>query len=172
MISSAAFLTSSPPREMTPGTKREEVEVRRNGPPAGMPEPWSYTLAASETRRQILRLLQQGVRSSRGPREELGDPPDVRRLSSSRSFFRGPSGRSSGHLPTERATALVFQVTHVGRILEPPRAGRQGIYRRIQGRTSLRELEDLESKLAAGDIAEEMYFKRRKELRRGYSLAL
>jgi len=35
-----------------------------------------------------------------------------------------------------------------------------------------RELESLESKLAAGEIAEEMYFKRRKELEARYTLAL
>src|SRR2546428_312286 len=35
-----------------------------------------------------------------------------------------------------------------------------------------RELEALEAKLAAGEIAEEMYFKRRKELEARYSLAL
>src|SRR5438552_138131 len=35
-----------------------------------------------------------------------------------------------------------------------------------------RELESLEAKLAAGEIAEEMYFKRRKELETRYELAL
>ncbi len=35
-----------------------------------------------------------------------------------------------------------------------------------------RELETLEARLAAGEIAEEMYFKRRRELEARYSLAL
>jgi len=172
MISSAAFLTSSPPREMTPRTNGKNVEVRRNDSPAGMREPLELIrIAASETRRQILRLLQQGFDHP----EDLGKKLKIRRTSVDKQlaelFSWGLVDRAAVFPPNGRPR-IVFQVTQRGkdlldlleRVVKEYTGGFKADF--------VRELEDLESKLAAGEIAEEMYFKRRKELETRYSLAL
>src|SRR6267378_1166515 len=74
------------------------------------------------------------IRSPRGSREETQDPPDFCRQAARGALLTGPR-RSSGRLPTERATEhrLPGHPTREGS-LGPPREGRQGIYGRIQGR--------------------------------------
>src|SRR5437879_12471308 len=78
MTSSAAGPTSSPRREMTYDTRGKNVEVRRNDSPTGMPEVLELIrVAASETRRQLLRLLHQGF----DHQEHLAKKLKIRRTS-------------------------------------------------------------------------------------------
>ena len=63
---------------MTSDAKGKNVEVGRNDSPAGMPEPLELIrVAGSETRRQILRLLQKGFDHP----EDLAKKLKIRRTS-------------------------------------------------------------------------------------------
>ena len=74
--------------------------------------------------------------------------------------------------PPNGRPRIVYQVTQRGRdlldLLERVVKEYTGSFRA----DFQRELEALETKLAAGEIAEEMYFKKRKELEARYSSAL
>src|SRR2546427_6042549 len=137
-----------------------------------MPEPLELIrIAGSETRRQILRLLQQGFDHP----EDLAKKLKIRRTSVDKQlvelFAWGLVDRAAIFPPNGRPR-IVFQVTQRGKDLLDL------LERVVKEYTSsfksdfARELEALEAKLAAGEIAEEMYFKRRKELEGRYSLAL
>jgi len=170
--SSAPLPTSSPREEMTYETKGKNVEVGRNDSPAGMPEPLELIrIAASETRRQILRLLQQGFDHP----EDLAKKLKIRRTSVDKQlaelFQWGLVDRAAIFPPNGRPR-IIYQVTQRGkdlldlleRVVKEYTVAFKGDF--------ARELEGLEAKLAAGEIAEEMYFKRRKELELRYALAL
>jgi len=172
MIPSAGFSTSSPSGETTSDAKGKNVEVGRNDSPAGMPESLELIrIAGSETRRQILRLLQKGFDHP----EDLAKKLKIRRTSVDKQlvelFAWGLVDRAAIFPPNGRPR-IVYQVTQRGKDLLDL------LERVVKEYTSsfksdfARELEALEAKLAAGEIAEEMYFKRRKELEARYSLAL
>lgn len=172
MISSAAVSTSSPCQEMTSETKRKNVEVDRDDSPAGMPEPLELIrIAASETRRQILRLLQQGFDHP----EDLAKKLKIRRTSVDKQlaelFAWGLVDRAAIFPPNGRPR-IVYQVTQRGKDLLDLLERVVNEYTATFKADFERELEALEAKLAAGEIAEEMYFKRRKELEARYTLAL
>ncbi|OGS46737.1 MAG: hypothetical protein A3K66_00880 [Euryarchaeota archaeon RBG_16_67_27] len=128
-------------------------------------------IASSETRRQILRLLQQGFDHP----EDLAKKLKIRRTSVDKQlvelFDWGLVDRAAMFPPTGRPR-IVYQVTQRGRdlldALERVVKEYSAAFRSDFGR----ELEALEAKLAAGEIAEEMYFKRRKELEARYGLVL
>lgn len=140
--------------------------------PRTVPEPLELVrIASSETRRQILRLLQQGFDHP----EDLAKKLKIRRTSVDKQlaelFSWGLVDRAAVFPPTGRPR-IVYQVTQRGkdlldlleRVVKEYTVGFRGDFQR--------ELEGLEARLAAGEIAEEMYFKRRKELESRYSLAL
>src|SRR2546428_11888042 len=78
MIPSAGVPTSSPSGETTSNAKGKNVEVGRHDSPSGMPEPLELIrIAGSETRRPILRLLQEGLDHP----EELATKLTIRRSS-------------------------------------------------------------------------------------------
>ena len=128
-------------------------------------------IASSETRRQILRLLQRGFDHP----EDLAKKLKIRRTSVDKQlvelFDWGLVDRAAMFPPTGRPR-IVYQVTQRGRdlldALERVVKEYSAAFRSDFGR----ELETLEAKLAAGEIAEEMYFKRRKELEARYGLVL
>ena len=128
-------------------------------------------IASSETRRQILRLLQRGFDHP----EDLAKKLKIRRTSVDKQlvelFDWGLVDRAAVFPPTGRPR-IVYQVTQRGRdlldALERVVKEYSAAFRSDFGR----ELEALEAKLAAGEIAEEMYFKRRKELEARYGLVL
>src|SRR5438046_8879257 len=164
MTSSAALPTSSPREEMTSGARRKIVEGCRNDSQAGMPEPLELIhIAGSETRGQILRRLQQGFDHP----EDLAKQLKIRRTSVDKQlaelFQWGLVDRAAIFPPNGRPR-IVYQVTQRGKDLLDL------LERVVKEYTSsfksdfTRELEALESKLAAGDIAEDMYFNRSKEL--------
>ena len=137
-----------------------------------MPDPFELVqVASSETRRAILRLLQQGFDHP----EDLAKKLKVRRTSVDKQlvelFNWGLVDRAAVFPPTGRPR-IVYQVTQRGRdLLE--------LLERVVKEYSAgfradfdRELEALEAKLAAGEIAEEMYFRRRKEVETRYALVL
>lgn len=157
---------------MTSERKGKNVEVCRNDSPDEMPEPLELIrIAASETRRQILRLLQQGFDHP----EDLAKKLKIRRTSVDKQlaelFAWGLVDRAAIFPPNGRPR-IVYQVTRRGKdlldLLE--RVVRE--YTASFKTDFERELEALETRLAAGEIAEEMYFKRRKELEARYTLAL
>jgi predicted ArsR family transcriptional regulator len=157
---------------MTSGGEGKNVEVDRNDSRARMPEPLELVrVAASETRRQILQLLQQGFDHP----EDLAKKLKIRRTSVDKQlvelFQWGLVDRAAVFPPNGRPR-IVYQVTQRGRDLldHLERVVRE--YTLGFKSDFARELETLEAKLAAGEIAEEMYFKRRKELESRYSLAL
>lgn len=157
---------------MTSETKGKNLEVAREDSPGGMPEPLELIrIAGSETRRQILRLLQQGFDHP----NDLAKKLKIRRTSVDKQlgelFTWGLVDRAAIFPPNGRPR-IVYQVTTRGKDL-------LDLLERVVKEYAIsfkadfeRELEALEAKLAAGDIAEEMYFKRRKELEARYSLAL
>ena len=137
-----------------------------------MPEPLELVrIASSETRRQILRLLQQGFDHP----EDLAKKLKIRRTSVDKQLLElfewGLVDRAAVFPPNGRPR-IVYQVTQRGRdLLE--------LLERVvkEYTTSFRsdyehELGVLEEKLAAGEIAEEMYFKKRKELEARYASIL
>ncbi|HKZ88906.1 MAG TPA: hypothetical protein VJ300_01475 [Thermoplasmata archaeon] len=128
-------------------------------------------IAASDTRRQILRLLQQGFDHP----EDLGKKLKIRRTSVDKQLvelFEWGLVDRAAVFPATGRPRIVFQVTQRGRDLLDL------LQRVVQEYSSgfradfQRELEALEGKLAAGDIAEEMYFRRRKELETRYAVVL
>lgn len=126
-------------------------------------------IAASETRRQILRLLQQGFDHP----EDLAKKLKIRRTSVDKQLvelFRwGLVDRAAVFPPTGRPR-IVYQVTQRGKdlldVLE--RVVRE--YTAAFRADFDRQLEGLEAQLASGEIAEEMYFKRRKEIEARYEI--
>lgn len=137
-----------------------------------MPEPLELVrIAASETRRQILVLLQQGFDHP----EDLAKKLKIRRTSVDKQLLElfqwGFVDRAAVFPPNGRPR-IVYQVTRRGRDLL------ELLERVVKEYTATfradydRELETLEAKLAAGEIAEEMYFKKRKELEARYASVL
>ncbi len=137
-----------------------------------MPEPLELVrIAASETRRQILVLLQQGFDHP----EDLAKKLKIRRTSVDKQLLElfqwGFVDRAAVFPPNGRPR-IVYQVTQRGRDLL------ELLERVVKEYTATfradydRELETLEAKLAAGEIAEEMYFKKRKELEARYASVL
>ncbi len=128
-------------------------------------------IASSETRRQILRLLQQGFDHP----EDLAKKLNIRRTSVDKQlvelFGWGLVDRAAVFPPTGRPR-IVYQVTQRGkdlldmleRVVKEYSASFKGDFER--------QMEALEARLAAGEIAEEMYFKKRKELEARYALVL
>ncbi len=137
-----------------------------------MPEPLELVrIAASETRRQILRLLQQGFDHP----DDLSKKLKIRRTSVDKQLLElfqwGLVDRAAIFPPNGRPR-IVYQVTQRGRDL-------LDLLERVVKEYAVafrsdydRELETLEAKLAAGEIAEEMYFKKRKELEARYGSIL
>jgi predicted ArsR family transcriptional regulator len=157
---------------MTSEDDGKNVEVRPNDSPRRMPEPLELIrIAASETRRQILWLLQQGFDHP----EDLAKKLKIRRTSVDKQlaelFQWGLVDRAAIFPPNGRPR-IVYQVTQRGKdlldLLERVVKEYTGAFKA----DFARELEALEARLAAGEIAEEMYFKRRKELETRYTLAL
>lgn len=137
-----------------------------------MPEPLELVrIASSETRRQILRLLQQGFDHP----EDLSKKLNIRRTSVDKQllelFAWGLVDRAAVFPPNGRPR-IVYQVTQRGKdlldLLERVVKEYAAAFRSDHDR----ELESLEAKLAAGEIAEEMYFKKRKELDARYASIL
>lgn len=137
-----------------------------------MPEPLELVrIASSETRRQILRLLQQGFDHP----EDLAKKLKIRRTSVDKQlvelFQWGLVDRAAVFPPNGRPR-IVYQVTQRGRdlldLLERVTKDYTATFRADYDR----ELESLEAKLAGGEIAEEMYFKKRKELEARYASVL
>ena len=117
MIPSAGVPTSSPSRETTSDAKGKNVEVGRHDSPAGMPEPLELIrIAGSETRRQILRLLQQGFDHP----EDLAKKLKIRRTSVDKQlvelFAWGLVDRAAIFPPNGRPR-IVYQVTQRGKDL-------------------------------------------------------
>jgi len=124
-------------------------------------------IVASATRLQILKLLQQGFDHP----EDLAKKMKVRRQAVDKQlvelFDWGLVDRAAIFPPTGRPR-IVYQTTRRGKELvdlldraaKEFREGFHGDFRR--------EMDDLEAKLAAGEVAEEMYFKKRKELEARY----
>ncbi len=137
-----------------------------------MPEPLELVrIASSETRRQILRLLQQGFDHP----DDLAKKLKIRRTSVDKQLLElfqwGLVDRAAVFPPNGRPR-IVYQVTQRGRDLL------ELLERVVKEYTATfradydRELESLEAKLAGGEIAEEMYFKKRKELDARYASIL
>jgi len=137
-----------------------------------MPEPLELVrIASSETRRMILRLLQQGFDHP----EDLAKKLKIRRTSVDKQLLElfqwGLVDRAAVFPPNGRPR-IVYQVTQRGRdlldLLERVTKEYTATFRADYDR----ELESLEAKLAGGEIAEEMYFKKRKELEARYASVL
>ncbi len=128
-------------------------------------------IASSETRRQILRLLQQGFDHP----EDLAKKLKIRRTSVDKQlaelFAWGLVDRAAVFPPSGRPR-IVYQVTSRGKDLLDLLERVVKEYSDSFHKDFERELEALEAKLAAGEIAEEMYFKRRKELEGRYGVVL
>jgi predicted ArsR family transcriptional regulator len=128
-------------------------------------------IASSDTRRQILRLIQQGFDHP----EDLAKKLKIRRTSVDKQlvelFGWGFVDRAAVFPPTGRPR-IVYQVTQRGRDLLDLLERVVKEYSSAFRADFERELEGLEAKLAAGEIAEEIYFKRRKEIEGRYRLVL
>lgn len=126
-------------------------------------------IAASETRRQILRLLQHGFDHP----EDLAKKLKVRRTSVDKQlvelFQWGLVDRAAVFPPTGRPR-IVYQVTQRGKDLLEVMERVVKEYMIAFRADFDRELEALETQLASGEIAEEMYFKRRKEIEKRYEI--
>ncbi len=137
-----------------------------------MPEPLELVrIASSETRRQILRLLQQGFDHP----EDLSKKLNIRRTSVDKQLvelFQWGFVDRAAVFPPDGRPRIVYQVTQRGRDLLDLLERVVKEYHAAFRSDYERELEALEAKLAAGDIAEEMYFKRRKELEARYASVL
>jgi len=137
-----------------------------------MPEPLELVrIASSETRRQILRLLQQGFDHP----EDLAKKLKIRRTSVDKQLLElfqwGLVDRAAIFPPNGRPR-IVYQVTQRGRDLLDLLERVVKEYRDLFRLDYDRELETLEGRLASGEIAEEMYFKKRKELEARYASVL
>ncbi len=124
-------------------------------------------IATTPTRLQILKLLQQGFDHP----EDLAMKMKVRRQAVDKQltelFYWGLVDRSAVFPPTGRPR-IVYRVTKRGGDLVALMERAAQDFRASFREDFERELEDLESKLAAGEIAEEMYFKKRKEVEARY----
>jgi predicted ArsR family transcriptional regulator len=124
-------------------------------------------IVASATRLQILKLLQQGFDHP----EDLAKKMKVRRQAVDKQlvelFDWGLVDRAAVFPPTGRPR-IVYQVTRRGKDLVDllDRATKE-YHDGFRGDFQ-RELDDLEAKLAAGEVAEEMYFKKRREIESRY----
>ncbi len=137
-----------------------------------MPEPLELVrIASSETRRQILRLLQQGFDHP----DDLAKKLKIRRTSVDKQLLElfgwGLVDRAAIFPPNGRPR-IVYQVTQRGKDLLDLLERVVNEYRASFRSDYDRELESLETRLAAGEIAEEMYFKKRKELESRYTSIL
>ncbi len=133
-----------------------------------MPDPLELIrVAVSEARAQVLRLLVQG----------FDHPADIaRKLRVQRQsvdkqlaelFTWGLVDRSAVFPPNGRPR-IVYQITGRGRdLLELLDRTAKAFLDAFRSDYQL-ELEALEAKLAAGEIAEEMYFKQRKDIQGRY----
>jgi len=125
-------------------------------------------IATGPTRLQILKLLQQGFDHP----EDLAKKMKVRRQAVDKQlselFFWGLVDRSAVFAPTGRPR-IVYMITKRGGDLVALLEGAAREFRATFRQDMERELEELESKLAAGEIAEEIYFKRRKEIEARYT---
>jgi len=124
-------------------------------------------VAASPTRLQILKLLQQGFDHP----EDVAKKLKVRRQAVDKQlvelFGWGLVDRAAVFPPTGRPR-IVYQVTQRGKdLVDLLEKSAQDFRASFRGDFE-RELEALEAKLAAGEIAEEMYFKKRKEIESRY----
>ncbi len=137
-----------------------------------MPEPLELVrVASSETRRQILRLLLQGFDHP----EDLAKKLKIRRTSVDKQLLElfqwGLVDRAAVFPPNGRPR-IVYQVTQRGRdlldLLERVVKEYSASFRADYDR----ELESLEADLAAGRVAEEMYYRKRKELDARYASVL
>ena len=124
-------------------------------------------IVASATRLQILKLLQQGFDHP----EDLAKKMKIRRQAVDKQlvelFDWGLVDRAAVFPPTGRPR-IVYQVTRRGKDLVDllDRAAKE--YQEGFRGDFQREMDDLEAKLAAGEIAEEMYFKKRREIEARY----
>ena len=137
-----------------------------------MPEPLELVrIASSETRRQILRPLQQGFDHP----DDLAKKLKIRRTSVDKQLLElfgwGLVDRAAIFPPNGRPR-IVYQVTQRGKDLLDLLERVVNEYRASFRSDYDRELESLETRLAAGEIAEEMYFKKRKELESRYTSIL
>lgn len=125
-------------------------------------------IATTPTRLQILKLLQQGFDHP----EDLAKKMKVRRQAVDKQlaelFFWGLVDRSAVFAATGRPR-IVYRITKRGGDLVTLLERAAQDFRATFRQDLERELESLESKLAAGEIAEEMYFKRRKEIEARYA---
>ncbi len=128
-------------------------------------------ISSSETRRQILRLLLQGFDHP----EDLAKKLKIRRTSVDKQLIElfnwGLVDRAAVFPPTGRPR-IVYQVTQRGKDLLDLLERVVKEYSESFRADFERELEALEAKLAAGEIAEEMFFKKRKEIEARYELVL
>jgi len=124
-------------------------------------------IVASATRLQILKLLQQGFDHP----EDLAKKMKIRRQAVDKQlvelFDWGLVDRAAVFPPAGRPR-IVYQVTRRGRDLvdlldRTAKEYKEGFHGDFQ-----REMDDLETKLAGGEIAEEMYFKKRKDIEARY----
>jgi predicted ArsR family transcriptional regulator len=124
-------------------------------------------IVASATRLQILKLLQQGFDHP----EDIAKKMKVRRQAIDKQLLElfdwGLVDRAAVFPPAGRPR-IVYQVTRRGKDVVDLLGRAAKEYREGFREDFQRELNDLEAKLAAGEIAEEMYFKRRKEIESRY----
>ncbi len=120
-------------------------------------------IATSATRLLILKLLQQGFDHP----EDLAKKLNVRRQAIDKQvlelFNWGLVDRAAVFPPAGRPR-IVYRVTQRGRELVDLLEKTAREFRDNFREEFHRSLEELESKLAAGEIAEEMYFKKRTEI--------
>jgi len=124
-------------------------------------------IATSPTRLQILKLLRQGFDHP----EDLAKKMKIRRQAVDKQlselFDWGLVDRSAVFAPTGRPR-IVYRVTLRGGDLVDLLERAAKDYKASFRGDFEQELEGLEAKLAAGEIAEEMYFKKRKEIEARY----
>lgn len=132
------------------------------------PEPLEVVrIAASDTRRRILRLVAQGFDHP----QDLAKKLKVRRQSVDKQLvelFEWGFVDRSAVFPPQGRPRIVYRITARGKhlldVLETV-SEEYGLGMREEFNEELQALED---KLAAGDIAEEVYLKRRKDLEARY----
>ena len=128
-------------------------------------------IAASPTRVRILKLLQQRFDHP----EDLAKKMKIRRQAVDKQltelFHWGLVDRSAEFAPTGRPR-IMYYVTKRGADLADLLEKAAGDFRASFREDFERELADLESKLAGGEIAEEMYFQKRKKIEARYRWVL
>lgn len=132
------------------------------------PEPLEVIqIAASETRRRILRLLEQGFDHPK----DLAKKLKVRRQSVDKQLlelFEWSLVDRSAVFPPEGRPRIVYRITARGKYLLDLLEKTAEEYGAGVREEFNEELQTLEDKLAAGEIAEEMYLKRRRQLEARY----